>query len=512
MGSLGVTNCFFISAQGSDTNAGTSESSPWLHAPGMPSCSNTCAATTPAAGQGFIFRGGDTWHIHSGSPGTGGSISWSRGGASGSPIYIGVDQAWFSGSAWARPILHQDNPLSKSAVGSCKFDGTNSDTISLSGNFTILDNLEFTGYCWSGNPSFSDHTIGIYGNNVTVSRVYIHGWTHTSGALDQAYMVLVGNGHSGSVFANSVVDGSDSPPASGFALYYICNDVHGNVFRNLSNAAVCLDLTQLHDNLFEHIDESFDNTTHGNVVEWNGTAGPIHSYNNVVRHTTVAVTFWLWLDNNSSAYFYNNIFYDIKDSGTVNCINISGGGGGGESAFIYNNTINGSCAVRFATNSVTPCFSGTTTFSNNQFIGYGSLSGVYDLDSGCKPTITDAGGNIFQSTATAASQGYISSSTGYCANDTSPCAPTSSSTATVGTGKNNTGSCSTLGSALCSSTTLAVSEGPSNNAIYPRETNKRSTSKRCLGHWGISKQRRYCDLASAANESKSGRPVAALRA
>ena len=59
----GVTSCFYISAAGADTNSGTSESSPWLHAPGMANCSNTCRSTTPAGGEGFIFRGGDTWHF-----------------------------------------------------------------------------------------------------------------------------------------------------------------------------------------------------------------------------------------------------------------------------------------------------------------------------------------------------------------------------------------------------------------------------------------------------------------
>src|ERR1035437_10304250 len=61
--SLGITNCYFISAAGADTNNGTSESTPWAHAPGMPKCTGTCASTTPAAGEGFIFRGGDAWHF-----------------------------------------------------------------------------------------------------------------------------------------------------------------------------------------------------------------------------------------------------------------------------------------------------------------------------------------------------------------------------------------------------------------------------------------------------------------
>ena len=33
----------YIAANGSDSNNGTGKTTPWLHAPGMPSCSATCA-------------------------------------------------------------------------------------------------------------------------------------------------------------------------------------------------------------------------------------------------------------------------------------------------------------------------------------------------------------------------------------------------------------------------------------------------------------------------------------
>src|SRR6202521_3609120 len=122
----GVGSCFYISASGADTNSGTSEATPWLHSPGMKNCSNTCAGVTPAAGLGFIFRGGDTWHFGnpSASPYAGvvtncdfnhgesaGLCLASQHGSSGNPIYYGVDPAWFSGASWSRPILTADNPL-----------------------------------------------------------------------------------------------------------------------------------------------------------------------------------------------------------------------------------------------------------------------------------------------------------------------------------------------------------------------------------------------------------------
>src|SRR4029077_8605659 len=54
---------YYVAANGSDSNNGTSESTPWLHAPGMSTCTATCSATTINAGDSIIFRGGDTWHF-----------------------------------------------------------------------------------------------------------------------------------------------------------------------------------------------------------------------------------------------------------------------------------------------------------------------------------------------------------------------------------------------------------------------------------------------------------------
>ena len=73
---------YYIAANGSDSNNGTSKNTPWLHAPGMTGCSGTCASTTPEPGDNFIFRGGDSWHYNS---------------ASGSPV--GLPWTWnWSGS------------------------------------------------------------------------------------------------------------------------------------------------------------------------------------------------------------------------------------------------------------------------------------------------------------------------------------------------------------------------------------------------------------------------------
>jgi hypothetical protein len=54
LSSLGVTSCYYIDytnsgGAASDSNAGTSESAPWLHAPSMANATGTPAAHTPGA-------------------------------------------------------------------------------------------------------------------------------------------------------------------------------------------------------------------------------------------------------------------------------------------------------------------------------------------------------------------------------------------------------------------------------------------------------------------------------
>ncbi len=44
-GHLSATT-YYVAASGSDSNNGTSTTTPWLHAPGMSTCTATCASTT----------------------------------------------------------------------------------------------------------------------------------------------------------------------------------------------------------------------------------------------------------------------------------------------------------------------------------------------------------------------------------------------------------------------------------------------------------------------------------
>src|ERR1700761_5643420 len=98
-GSASATT-YYIAANGSDSNSGTSESSPWAHLPGMATWTGN---HTPAAGDTFTLRGCDDWG-NSNFP-----VSWKWGGTSGSHITITADQTWYNTSncpnGWNRPVF-----------------------------------------------------------------------------------------------------------------------------------------------------------------------------------------------------------------------------------------------------------------------------------------------------------------------------------------------------------------------------------------------------------------------
>lgn len=274
---------YYIAATGSDTNSGTSKSTPLLHAPGMTGCSNICAGITPAAGDQYIFRGGDTWYtMGAGTPiglpwGWGLSVGWS--GTSGSQIYVGVDQTWYSGSSWVRPQLNGGNPTSTSPVSSCTYTVGNTNVLLTLGGFVsyvTFDNFELLGLCWQ-NSTFAGQYINWQADNAgkgnILSNLYIHGWTHTSFSGGAGYTwAIVGttynSGGMGDQIVNLDIDGTDTDHEIG-GIYGDCYDVHGSTFRYLTNGLVCNNGKTFHNNLLEYIASSVFlvfTQTHWNII------------------------------------------------------------------------------------------------------------------------------------------------------------------------------------------------------------------------------------------------------
>jgi hypothetical protein len=488
LSALGVTNCYFVAASGSDSNSGTDEAHPWQHAPQMTTCTATCATVTPAAGTGIIFRGGDTWHFgnSSASPYTGGSWSApysqpSWGGTSSNPVYFGVDTTWFTGSSWARPIFNGDNPASTNGVGSCAFQAayTGPSRGGSRGNqqavntflvwdwsqYTIVDDIEWTGLCWGGVPPNADDSYisnsSSNDNHNALTRNYFHGWTHVTFACTLVGGMpsgQCGNGVAiggsslsniiGTTIAYNVIDGSDSDPFSFGGINFDGYDVHGNVFTNFANAVVTNDTHALHDNLFDSIRGRSDNVAHGNIFEANvAPASNNVFYNNVFRNsfgypaTTGCgnIQFQEAPANGATDYVFGNVIYNFP-CGVGNYLDIC------DASSCTTNPASTSWTVQEFNNTFVMTIGpvglgnvsagGLVNWTNNHCIipGGGASTACYAVNVGAKVTpIT----NVVQDTTAASNQGFTSS-------EIYAYSPASNTVATIGTGTNEQSYCNAM--------------------------------------------------------------------
>jgi hypothetical protein len=485
LSSLGVTSCFYTAANGVDSNPGTSESSPWLHAPGMPNCISVCASTSPTAGEGFIFRGGDTWHFHAGSPqvgitnGKGWDFIWQ--GNSTKYIYIGVDPNWFTGTGWARPILTTDNPVVPGGiVASCTNPQGNLVDVVLDGVLYVqFDNFEFTGMCWDDVPTNTNvHSyLGHYGHGPSyltsfrvISNNYFHGWTHVAyncnngaGPVCGGSEAIRGDTHpeQGTQIIFNVVDGADSDEETMNAIDSDGYVTAYNVIRHVGGSNIIDNCHSIHDNLFEYINNTDDGFAHSDMFFCNGEyASNNFFYNNLVRFVAtqnnggtglLSCIFWFNAQPGYTDYIFNNVGHDVNCGG--NCNNFDNPAARAE---IYNNTWESMNNAAIWANGNSPNYA--VTEGNNHYItnnGSGCAA-VYALT---KNISGGCGGDVFQTLAAAKAQGYTS------ANDFAPIA---GSTATVGVGANQTGLGNLIGSEFLQSTTgSCVYNSTSHTVICP---------------------------------------------
>jgi hypothetical protein len=458
LASLGITNCYYFSkSTGSDSNSGTSESSPQAHLPGMPSYTGSI---TPAAGQGFILKGGDTW-VASDMP-----LHFAGSGNSSNPVYVGVDLGWFSGASWSHP----------------KFDcqatqcGHSAQVQISGGNYVILDNIEGTGV--KSDTSEQKYVENLSGDHNIIERWYCHGWSHGTGSFtdtgnDSCYS---DNASTNSTWLFNICDGSDTSKdmkncmrVGGLMAAYNysqftyeglhghVNDVHGNNFGNF--------ILDSHSGGGDHANGIVNNLR-------SGTVGLI--YNNVVHDDRLAAGMEdIWVCGagtgdctGDTIWVFGNVTYNVgrgidvgdhppSSAGTVNA---------------YNNTI-GNLSSTCIENGESPART-TVNFANNHcIIPSGSVCG------GAGVTCNNLGNNL-QQTSAQANANTAPKYDQYTMSERYVWSPAASTNSTVGVGQNLTSSCSGSVAALCNDTTYAT-ENTSNHTVVLRTTNARG------GTWDI---------------------------
>lgn len=545
----------YISPTGSDSNTGASKTTAWLHAPGMRSATGNAASQVPLAGDSYIFEGGGTWHFgNSGLTPYAGTCSgnncwpWSWSGSSVSPIYIGVDKTWFTGSSWVRPIFSGDNPITNSQPSSCTgFDfasnnpsggGYNAVYIGTS-TYVHLDNIEMSGFCVNTAGDIESGMVNQGGIGDTVSNMYFHGYTLGTSATDDEFYAIQGGGASGwktqlsnqcysNVFDNS--DGtfgnvgawpnqtgaSPVPSATMGAIQNTCAEVYNNVANRIDNFIVGTS-SIVHDNLIHDLYEP-PTANHGNIWNSNNTPGGgtgatctitgnvQEFYNNVVYNINEGVGVWME-PCGSQGYIFNNVMWSVFNG--VNAYLIGTGTSyAAATIYFYNNTTdyyldlnNLFPQLSGAHNGSDPTFKGTVHFSNNQWVGaYTGISsgGVpfANCESGATCTFTDdtPSNELFQTETVANGQGYTK------ANFYSPI---NTSGSTVGAGANQSSLCPTFSSDsfLCSGI-VSVTEATGSGGMI--SSSPAFTPVARGTHWDIAAHQFPATLTLTMNNSTGG--------
>ena len=411
LASFGVTSCFYASTSGSDANDGLSEASghPWLHIPGMVGCSSVCASTTPAAGEGFILRGGDHW--------TGASLGvvWTWAGNSSHLIWLGVDSTWFTGSAWTRPIWDCGGTA-------CSGTGNHVNYWFPAVSYVTLDNIEFTGLQTNGtggNPSYVatqlDHDV--------VQNCYFHGWSISSGATQDFGIIASFNKNSFSPFTSlgsglfySVIDGSDTAKNSMEAVGGNPTYIVGNWMQDVTNELNSIGTSDVHDNWFGPVLTSFQAGAHQNAAALGGADnGQTNQffYNNVITGSTCSVcggVVKLWLDTyvapvTNIGFAFNNVIFNNTNGNLIN----QGDGRAGATYWtwnFFNNTVE--CGTDASTG---PCYSDAGAVAPSQAT-FHSENNFWISSTGtavsCSVYTCTTQTDLLRSVAGAASAGYSS--------------------------------------------------------------------------------------------------------
>jgi hypothetical protein len=478
---------YYISKSvGSDSNTSTqaqSKSAPWAHIPGQAGCASQCAAYTPVAGDRFIFKGGDTWVASDLG------ITWLWSGTSGSKIYIGVDQSWFTGASWTRPKFDCQN----TQCSQHNFGGL----VWIQGQWVIFDNIEFTGFSQTGSGY---HMVEVYASNTEVENCYFHGWTRPAGSISQnsfAYSDNFGEPGGGinNKFHDNVIDGADATNNDFFGGIYHGYEVYNNVIRYIYNG-LNGSFKHVHGNLIENnVDAQTGSGDHCNMVRIGGITGGEPStlwvYNNIVRNAGCmgGSNLYAIADDTCTScvtYVYNNILYNNPLSFDP-AVTIGGHQNSG-TYWYWNNTIQ----------STGPCFTNGDTNAQGEIAHYQNNhciqpSGSVICSIAVGSCIND-GGNLTQ-TAAQADANNSPHFDQYTASETYAYSPVASTNSTVGAGNNLTSSCIGNLAALCSDMAYA-SYDTVNHKVVIRTVNARPTS----GAWDLGMYQ-YSNLVSQAPQS-----------
>jgi hypothetical protein len=403
---------------GSDSNNGTSTSSPWKRHPYM---RGWTGSYTHHIADRFIFKGGVTW------PSSVLPLIPTNGGSSGSNDYYGVDQTWFDsgacGASFCRPI----------------FDGGSTDISGQGGNgslvymngiggFITLDYLEirnlFAPVAWGPALVYMYNT-----SNVTIQNCNLHGWQLKGGiSTDDAHGAVWAYGSSASTIIDHNTISDVEHPDNGDGIYSVDGTISNNSIHDMSAAMLTVSGT-ISGNTIYNINypvSDFDPNYHTNVIYLIGAGGTSYIRENLIYNMAAGTNIYpepCWGGNGGAIYIFNNV---VEDRGTTGVpllyIDPENGSGACGSAYIWNNTLVSNNVTLVGVVNRSSNLNNLTT-QNNHFIT-SNQQACYQCNLASHLTSSN---NVTSSSQAAASQGYV------LANDY---APTSNSVDTIHAGTN----------------------------------------------------------------------------
>ena len=320
---------FYIDyASGSNSNPGT-KASPWKTHPYMQT-SATCTGTGSApsyfheAGDHFVFKGGVTW------PAACFQMTIQQGGTSSAIDYYGVDQSWFTGGSWARPLfdLNYQFPGSGNHVIITSGAGLNSKGL----NYITIDNFEIArqNMHTTGDAAGAAIVMGgqfavLYASTgTTVKNVYIHDWVTSENICTAGTGNNCNNSPTyGTIYGAALVDNVETDDAQGYAYY---NNVKAATLMmggcvgctemknsNIHNGWLgCSSCVSVHDSQFHDIQQNcgYTNTmgihTHVVYEDWQSGVSTTMVYNNAIYNNNAGLN----ISVNYVASIYNNVLWN----------------------------------------------------------------------------------------------------------------------------------------------------------------------------------------------------------
>jgi hypothetical protein len=319
---------YYVSTSGSDTNNGTSKTTPWAHLPGMANATGTPGSYSAVAGDTFILKGCDVWYNAS-FP-----IEFKHGGASGNPVKFTVDQTWYNTtncpSAWNRPVFDahvsatNSTPTQVGGSTSGCVGGLQNTFVTFTGSYITMEWVEFRNFYYA-----NDAESGCYGGNmfwrtssvdyIILDNLYEHDWSmHAYQAGTYTDTDILANVDGSPLcphcsltknIANNCAHTSGSGTQPGGTLNWV--NITYSIFNCMSNAYKPSNAGEFGWNEITGNGESPDPTIHANCIETLdsiGNGGVYYIHDNRI-HDNYDCEGGQIGNPGETDYIWNNIWY-----------------------------------------------------------------------------------------------------------------------------------------------------------------------------------------------------------